>query len=50
VRALLCVRCNNGIALFDEDPSVLEAALDYLGIAARVVELIAASSDPHPPR
>ena len=36
VRALLCVRCNNGIALFDEDPDVLRLAADYVAISRRV--------------
>ena len=30
VRRLLCVRCNNGVALFEEDPSILRAAAVYL--------------------
>ncbi len=39
VRALLCVRCNNGIALFDEDPAVLRYAADYVAIARRITGL-----------
>ena len=30
VRALLCVRCNNGLGLFDEDPALFAAAVTYL--------------------
>ena len=30
IRRLLCVRCNNGVALFEEDPAILRAAAAYL--------------------
>jgi hypothetical protein len=39
VRALLCVRCNNGIALFDEDPALLRYAADYVATARRITGL-----------
>lgn len=30
VRGLLCARCNSAIGLFDEDPAILHAAVEYL--------------------
>jgi hypothetical protein len=30
VRGLLCMRCNNALGLFREDPDVLAGAIDYL--------------------
>jgi hypothetical protein len=39
VRALLGGRCNNGIALFDEDPAVLRLAADDVAIARRLTGL-----------
>lgn len=30
VRGLLCARCNSAIGLFDEDPAILHAAVQYL--------------------
>ena len=30
VRALLCVRCNNGLGQFQEHPDLLEAAAEYV--------------------
>lgn len=34
IRALLCHRCNPGLALFDESPDRLESAANYLRLAA----------------
>lgn len=32
VRGMLCVRCNNGLGQFQEDPALLERAVDYLQV------------------
>lgn len=32
VRGLLCARCNSAIGLFDDDPAILLAAIEYLGL------------------
>ncbi len=32
IRALLCIRCNNGIGLFRESPELFDAAATYVGV------------------
>lgn len=36
VRGLLCARCNSAIGLFDDDPAILLAAIEYLGLRPAV--------------
>jgi hypothetical protein len=46
VRGLLCVRCNNGIGLFKEDPDLFERALTYVLAKRRAEALISERTNP----